>query len=133
MINKKLALITGGSSGLGKSMAMAMASNGYVPLLVARNKHRLAQTVAEMKQAGYSCFSYQGDVTNTNDMLTIKADVASRFGALDFMVLNAGVVTPGALKDFPDPTILKKDLDINLWGSILTAHSFSPLLTRGAP
>ena len=110
----KNVLITGGSSGLGSSMALCLAAEGYRPILVARNKGRLLTATSELEKAGYPCTGFCGDVTQPEDMEKIKEQLIKQGITLDFLIVNAGIVTPGALTDFNAPLMFKRDLDTNL-------------------
>lgn len=112
-------------------MAFCLATDGYRPVLVARNQDRLMQTTAEIEQAGYNCIGFCGDVTQIEDLESIKKQLVIEKINLDFVIVNAGVVTPGALADFNDPLLFKRDLDTNLWGAMLTVYTFLPLLKSG--
>jgi NAD(P)-dependent dehydrogenase (short-subunit alcohol dehydrogenase family) len=62
----------------------------------------------------------------------IAKTVREEHGAIDFLILSAGAVTPKLFSDYGDPVSLRKDLDANLWGTILPVHRFLPLLPSGA-
>jgi 3-dehydrosphinganine reductase len=132
MTEKKCALITGGSSGLGFAIARNLAAKGYVSVLVARNKHKLDEAVQSLKAAGFNACGFQGDITSPQELTAIAAAVKSQFGKIDFLVLNAGVVTVGLLADYTDYEKMKSDIEVDLWGTILSARIFLPLLVSGS-
>ena len=62
----------------------------------------------------------------------VFGEVSDRYAKIDFLILNAGVVTCKLLSDFKNSKELKHDLDINLFGTIVSAHVFLPLLIPGS-
>ncbi|MCE5269833.1 SDR family NAD(P)-dependent oxidoreductase [bacterium] len=128
----KTALITGGSSGLGLALARELSGRGYAVLLLARDRDRLDRAVETIRSAGGAAEGFQCDIRDETALRRVEAEVRERSGAVDFLVLNAGVVTPGLLQDFRSGTELKKDLETNLWGTILCSHVFLPLLAPGS-
>jgi len=128
----KIALVTGGSSGLGLSMAKNLAGKGYIPVICARNAERLDTAVNELKSGGHQAWGFRSDVTDESSLRAVFDEVRTRFGRIDFLILNAGVVTASLLEDFADAGSLKSDLETYLWGTILSAYIFLPLLEPGS-
>jgi 3-dehydrosphinganine reductase len=132
MAEKKYALVTGGSSGLGFALALNLAGKGFVPILIARRKDKLDEAVAEIQKAGFEAHGFKGDITSQKDLADIADSLKKQFGKLDFLALNAGVVTVSLLSDYTDYNKMKSDIDIDLWGTILSARIFLPLLVNGS-
>lgn len=132
MLEKQYTLVTGGSSGLGLAMAERLCEEGYIPILVAREESRLQQAAAGIRNKGCDCLCFAGDITDQGAMVKIRDKLQSEDIRIDFLILNAGMVTPGALADFNNPEPLKACLDTNLWGTILTTYTFAPLLSSGS-
>jgi 3-dehydrosphinganine reductase len=128
----KTAVITGGSSGLGFALATLLGQQGYQIILLARNKQRLDAAVDELKKKKFIAKGILCDITDENQLreafLILKAD----YGKIDFLILNAGEVTTKLLCDYSGTAELKKDLDIDLWGTIQSAYFFTPLLIEGS-
>lgn len=128
----KVALITGASSGLGFEMANILGAEGYNLILLARNQERLEKAAHTLSERGYAAMTYPCDVTDENRLREIRHGVRERFGKINFLILNAGVVNCKLLADFQNSTELKNDLDVDLWGTILSAYIFVPLLDTGS-
>jgi short-subunit dehydrogenase len=124
----KTALVTGGSSGLGFEMAMQLAAQGYHVIIVAREAKKLDNAVATIRNEGYSAEGYIGDIRNHLDMEQIAENLGNKPNTLDFLILNAGVVHVRILSDYEDMAEMKQDIETNLWGTILSARTFTPLL-----
>ncbi|MBI4208956.1 MAG: SDR family oxidoreductase [Deltaproteobacteria bacterium] len=132
---QKLAVITGGSSGLGLALSKRLAAQGYLPLMIARNGERLQQAHQSLKALGYESITFSGDVTHPRDLEEISEQIQARWKKIDCLVLNAGVVHVGLVSGDHSPHSLdemKQDIETNLWGAILTAQYFVPLLPPGS-
>ena len=128
----KTAVITGGSSGLGFELARLLSGQGYTPVILARNRGRIEGAVTELRRGGRDALGFSCDVTDGNRLCEVCAEVRNACASIDFLVVNAGMVTVRLLNEYGDPDSLKRDLETNLWGAILTAHTFLPLLNPGA-
>lgn len=113
-------------------MANSLGAQGYALILSARNKDRLDQAVKKISERGYSAVGYPCDITDEERLKEIFNDVRQRFGRIDFLILNAGIVNCKLLSDFAHIAELKKDLDVDLWGTILSTYVFLPLLVEGS-
>jgi NAD(P)-dependent dehydrogenase (short-subunit alcohol dehydrogenase family) len=128
----KTALITGGSSGLGLAYAEILGQQGYRIIILARNQERIELAVKLLSEKGIRAEGISVDVTDEKQMAEAATKVKILSKSLDFMILNAGEVTPRLLCDYTSPKELKKDIDIDLWGVMLSAWNFTPLLPDGS-
>lgn len=87
-LENKVAVITGGNSGIGKGIAERFAEEGAKVVILGRNPETLAQ--AE-KEIGGDILAVQGDVTRTEDLQNLYSQCISRFGKIDIVVANSGV------------------------------------------
>ena len=91
----RIALITGGSKGLGYAMGMKFAECGAEVALVSRNKEEVARAAKEISTiSSQRCLGYVGDVSNAADIETIFKQVTDDFGRVDVLVNNAGYAIP---------------------------------------
>ncbi|NTW31281.1 MAG: SDR family NAD(P)-dependent oxidoreductase [Bacteroidetes bacterium] len=128
----KTAVITGGSSGLGYALAELLGEQGYHIVLLARNKQRLDDAVAELAKKNYAVNGIICDITNENQVREASEKLKADYGKIDFLILSAGEVTTKLLCDYNGTAELKKDIDIDLWGTIQSAYFFTPLLVNGS-
>ncbi|MFH1714930.1 MAG: SDR family NAD(P)-dependent oxidoreductase [Elusimicrobiota bacterium] len=126
--DKKYAVITGGSSGLGFAFSKELAKDGYVPILIARRKNKLDEAVADIKRLGYEAYSFECDIASEENLTRVCKIIKDEFGAINLLLLNAGVVNVGLLADYNDFSKMNEDIRIDLWGTILAARIFLPLL-----
>jgi short-subunit dehydrogenase len=127
----KTALITGGSSGLGFEFARQLGECGYAPILLARDQKKLDNAVVTLAKQGITAVGYAGDITDEVRLHAIAEEIEAANGTIDFLILNAGVVTVQLLSLFNDASEAKRDMEINLGGTILSAWTFLPLVNRG--
>ena len=95
----KVALITGGSAGLGKALARAMAEAGAHVMLAARDSEKLERAVDELKQAGFSAASFAADVTRRAETDALIAATLDHYGRLDCLINNVGKSARGNALD----------------------------------
>lgn len=90
-MKNKVALITGASSGIGKSTAEAFAAKGVNIVVAARRKEELDSLVASIEAKGGTASAIQTDVSKAKDVEQMVAHVIETFGRLDYAVNNAGI------------------------------------------
>ena len=92
------AVVTGGSRGIGRAIALAMAQEGAnVAILYAGNREAAEQTEQEIAQIGGKVRAYQCDVSSFEQTETITKQILEEFGQVDILVNNAGIVRDGFL------------------------------------
>ncbi len=118
----KRALVTGGSMGIGLTIAQALAERGYQLLLVARGEEALKEAVEMLPGAGHSYRAL--------DVSDEKAWQAVELDELQGLVCAAAVIDPiGAIGDY-DPKLFKRTLEINVYGTLLAIHHCLPALRK---
>lgn len=96
MSEKKIALITGSSRGIGKACALEFAKNGYdVVINYVGNEEAANQTVSELKNLGSNALALKFDVTNQTAVEAGVQEVIDKYGKIDVLVNNAGITRDG--------------------------------------
>ena len=95
------ALITGASSGIGEATARTLAREGAAVALAARRKERLDTLVEEIEGTGGRALAIEADVTDRSQAAGAVEETVSRFGRLDTLFNNAGVMLLGPAEDAP--------------------------------
>jgi NADP-dependent 3-hydroxy acid dehydrogenase YdfG len=89
---QRIALVTGASSGIGAATARSLAAAGMAVALAARRRDRLDELAAEIAQTGGTAFVVTADLTRESEAQRIVKETEARFGRLDVLVNNAGVM-----------------------------------------
>lgn len=127
-LQDKVAVITGGSSGLGLAMARRFAKEGAFVYVTGRRKKELDAAAALI---GDSVVAVQGDVENSHDLDRLYARVKEQKGKFDILIANAGFITPQRLVDVTEQNF-DKTFDVNLRGLVFTVQKALPHLRDGS-
>jgi NAD(P)-dependent dehydrogenase (short-subunit alcohol dehydrogenase family) len=127
---RRIALVTGAGSGIGRACAVALAGAGFTVVLTGRRREPLKQAAA---QAGGGAIAVTADVRDPASVAALFAEIETRFGRLDLLFNNAGVsAKPVPLEDL-ELDDWRAVLDTNLTGAFLcTQHAFG-LMKRQDP
>jgi NADP-dependent 3-hydroxy acid dehydrogenase YdfG len=126
-----VALVTGASSGIGEATARRLAEDGAAVVLVARRRERLAALAAEIEQAGGTALVVEADITDRTQAEAAVQQAVQRFGRLDVLVNNAGLMLLGPVVG-ADPDEWDRMIAINAQGMLYTTHAALPYLLKSA-
>lgn len=118
----KTAIVTGGSRGIGREMAEALAEAGASLMLCARRAEWLEETVAEFTAKGFNVAGKVCDVAKEDEVQAVVDDTVAKFGRLDILVNNAGI-SWGAMPEDMSIDRWRQVLDVNLTGCFLFAQA----------
>ncbi len=96
-LNGQIALITGGSQGIGRAIALALAERGADVAVMARTLDKCEAVAAEIRALGRRAFAVQGDMADTGGMKEIVAKVMQELGTITILVNNAAITRDGLL------------------------------------
>ena len=120
---EKIALVTGGSRGIGAATALAAARKGYaVAVNYTANAQAADAVVMQIRAAGGTAIAVQADVAHEEQVLAMFAAVDAQLGRLTALVNNAGVVDVTARLDQMDTARLRRMFDINVIGAMVCAR-----------
>lgn len=121
----KIALVTGGTYGIGMAMAKALAKAGAKIIFNARRQNMIDEAIKEYQSEGIDAEGYQCDVTKEEQVQSMVADVENRFGTIDILVNNAGII-----KRIPalDTTVedFREVIDVDLVAPFICAKAVAP-------
>jgi NAD(P)-dependent dehydrogenase (short-subunit alcohol dehydrogenase family) len=123
----KVCVITGAGSGIGRALALELASRGARLAVSDINEQAAAQTAAQAAQTGAAAESYALDVAQRDAVFAHAEAVEARFGAVNLVVNNAGVAVAKDLLDMPLED-LEWLMGINFWGVAYGTKAFLPKL-----
>ena len=155
-LNGKVAVITGGNSGIGLATARAFVREGAKVAVFGRDEGTLNAAVSELRAnakaargsedwsagsegnggiavatAAETAIGVRGDVTNSADIDRLFDEVKERFGGIDVLFVNAGVALPAPFDQTPED-LFDRHFDINVKGAYFTVQKALPLLSEGA-
>ena len=117
-LDGKIAIVTGGGTGIGKGIAKAFVDEGCSVVIAARDAARLEATADELSSRGGIVVAIQTDVTNEEQMIKLFARTMEQFGKLDILVNNSGAFDGGPIEEL---TMEKwqRVIDVNVTGPFL--------------
>lgn len=126
----KVAIVTGGSRGIGRATAEALAEAGaHVVVNYARSEAEAAEVVAGITSRGGKAEAVRFDVAVSSEAEAAITEIAKRLGRLDVLVANAGISIDGLLVQLKDET-LTKVFDVNVRGAIACARAAMKVMMR---
>ncbi len=128
----KIALITGGGSGIGRATALALAADGWQVIITGRTSATLIETAA-LAQIGPKIVGFPADVTEPDQVGDVFAGVMRTFGRLDVLFNNAGSFAPATAFEDITLAVWRSVVDVNLTGSFLCAQAAIRLMKAQAP
>jgi 3-oxoacyl-[acyl-carrier protein] reductase len=121
----KVALVTGGSRGIGKACALALAEEGCNIAICARGQEELDQAAEEIAAKGVEVLVCGRDVTDAEDNKGFVAEVADRFGRIDILVNNAGAGRLSDLMELSEEEF-RENMDLMLYGPVQLSKEVVP-------
>jgi NADP-dependent 3-hydroxy acid dehydrogenase YdfG len=125
------ALVTGASSGIGAATARQLAELGASVALVARRRDRLDALAEEIEEAGGTALAVEADITDRSQAEAAVQQAVERFGRLDIVVNNAGLMLLGPVVG-ADPEEWDRMIAINIQGLLYTTRAALPHLLKAA-
>ena len=129
LLNSQVAVVTGASRGIGRSVCLALAKDGVRVIAVARSEKLLEQLVSEATTLQGEVVAAPADVRRSDDAASAVALTMSRYGKIDILVNNAGVEWPKAIDETSDADY-EHMLDTNLRGYFRFCRSVVPIMKR---
>jgi NAD(P)-dependent dehydrogenase (short-subunit alcohol dehydrogenase family) len=125
-LNGRVALVTGGSKGIGRAVARSFATAGARVAILARGQAGLDEALAEFDRAGVvGVHAYPCDVSQAGDITVVHEQVVAELGPVDILVNNAGTSRTSSFESITDEQ-WQEDLDLKLFAAIRTSRLVWP-------
>lgn len=129
----KVAVVTGGGSGIGRATCLALAAEGAAVAVVSNVADQAEAVAAEVRALGHRCIAYCVDVTDIPAVSTLAQDVNAQLGAADILVTCAGVMGARAMLLDTTPAEWRRTMAVNLDATFYCIQAFLPaMLERNA-
>lgn len=129
-LNGKVAIVTGGGSGIGEGIARAFAAEGSTVVICGRREASLARVAAGIHEAGGAVHAVTADVAQERDVARVVDETLARFGAIHYLVNNAGIDAPDAPIHEYSVEAWDRVMATNLRGPFLMARAVLPAMRR---
>jgi 3-oxoacyl-[acyl-carrier protein] reductase len=128
--SKRVALVTGGTRGIGEAIARKLAGEGFAVAISGRTKNSVAEAVERFRRDGIPVGGWPADVRREDEQKALIDFVAQRFGRLDVLVNNAGIGGFAPVDEL-SPELFREVVETNLFGPYYAIHYAAPLMKRG--
>ncbi len=129
MLKDKVALVTGGSSGIGKAIVMALAKDGCNVVFTYNSKIKESDEIAkEVEKLGVKALAIKVDLHSEDDIQELFKQVEENYKTLDILVNNAGINRP---RDLFDTKVWKEVFQVNLFSVVLCCEKAVELMNNG--
>ena len=125
----KVAVVTGGTQGIGRATAEMFAAEGASVVIVARGRERLDAAVAAIYKSGGKAVGVQADMSKESDAARVIPEAVKAFGRVDILVNNAGTSNRGAFESVTDAT-WQADFDLKMFGAIRLIRQAIPEMRK---
>lgn len=125
VLEDKVVVITGASSGIGRELALAFAQRGSKVVLVARREEQLEHVRKEIEPYAAAVLIIPADLTDDAQIKTLVQTVLNAFGQIDVLINNAGIAYNGYLHEI-EPTAIREMVDVNLAAVIRLTQEVLP-------
>jgi NAD(P)-dependent dehydrogenase (short-subunit alcohol dehydrogenase family) len=130
---KKIALVTGASSGIGRACALALLNDSWTTVMVGRRADALQAAIDAAGEQGKHALAVPADLTKPSDVQRLFSQVEQRFGRLDLLFNNAGMSLPYALPSDVNGDDWRQVVDINLNGAFYCLSAAFELMKKQSP
>jgi NAD(P)-dependent dehydrogenase (short-subunit alcohol dehydrogenase family) len=130
---ERIAIVTGAGSGIGRSVALALAQNGYAVVLAGRHKNSLEETALEARRGNIETLVVPADVTDPVSVRELFAKAKTAFGRLDLLFNNAGISGPAVQLEDLTYEDWKSVVDTNLTGAFLCTQEAFKIMKSQNP
>jgi len=129
-LTDQVAIVTGGGAGIGRGVALEMASVGADVVVVDNIPERAEEVAARVRELGRRALAAPADVMDSDQVRAVVAKADETFGRVDILVNNAGGVTARKFLDQSERS-WRRHIDLNLISMLAATHAAAPIMIRG--
>jgi len=126
----QVVIVTGASAGIGKALALQLASQGAKVAIAARRAERLEQAATECRSLGGEILALPTDVSDESQCEALVDRTIVTFGRLDMLVSNAGMAVVAPFDEYPDLDLFRHTMDVNFYGAVYCTYYALPYLKQ---
>lgn len=129
-MERKVSIITGASSGIGKALSIKYAKEGYAVVLAARSKDKLDQIVAQIEADNGNALAVECDVSKESDCINLVDTAINKYGRIDVLINNAGLSMRSVFGE-TDTAVIEQLMQVNFMGSVYcTRYSLKHIIKQ---
>lgn len=125
-----VAVVTGASTGIGRSLALQLADKGAKVAIAARRVEKLEEVAAECHSRGGEALVIPTDVSDESQCKSLVEKTVAAFGKLDMLINNAGLAVVARLEDYSDLNLFRHTLNVNFYGAVYCTYYALPYLKQ---
>ncbi len=125
-LQDRVAVVTGGGRGIGKSICLAFAQEGADIVVAADIEAEVEEVAGTLEQSGYKALPVTTNVTNPDEINHLVEETMKRFGKVDILVNNAGIVGKRFFLHESDDRLWRQTIEVNLFGTYFCTKAFLP-------
>jgi short-subunit dehydrogenase len=129
---EKVVIVTGASAGIGKSLAMRLASQGSKVVIAARRVERLELVALECRSLGGEVLVVPTDVSDETQCKRLVEKAIDKFGSLDMLINNAGLAASALFDEFPNLHLFRQTMEVNFYGAVSCTYYALPHLKKSS-
>ena len=119
--DSQIAIVTGGARGIGRAIVLECALRGIVPVIYDIDGEAAGKVVTEIELSGGNAVSYEVDITNVAQIANAVDEVVEKFGRIDVLVNNGGVISKESILDITEAE-WNRVMDINVKGAVFLSQ-----------
>lgn len=128
-LESKVAIVTGGGTGIGRGVALALAGERVKVILCGRREERLKETIDKIIEHQGEAIALSADVSQVDDVDRLVKAALDKYGRIDILINNAGIGGAGPIHAH-DVTLWTRVMDVNLRGAFLMARAVLPYMRK---
>lgn len=126
-LQNKVAIVTGGGTGIGRGIALGLAREGARVVICGRRSDRLEKTTSEIRATGGSCSAYPTDITIEREVISLVENTLTEHNQIDILINNAGIFASAPIHQL-EVSEWDRMMETNLRGPFLMVRQILPLM-----